>query len=281
MTAPAAPPQSGSSFSLGFLFLSKERRAGLEAVYEFCRVVDDILDDGARTKDAAAAELDFWREEVERLYAGRPTHELARRLAPHVERFALPREGFEELVNGVAMDLDKTRYETQAELDKYLFGVAGTVGLLCVELFGHRHTPPEALRDYAVTMGNAFQLTNIMRDVGVDLEKGRLYLPLEDLRAAGCDEGTLLRREHTPAFAEAMRRVYGRAKDAYRRAGTLLDVRDRPAQLPGAVMAAVYEDVLEELRRRDFRVLFEKVSTPKSRRLVLAAKAWAKAYGIY
>lgn len=272
---------SNSSFKLGFLFLSKEQRAGLETVYEFCRLVDDIVDDGTRPKDAAARELEFWREEVERLYAGSPTHELARRLAPHIERFALPKEGFAELVNGVGMDLDKTRYETQAELDKYLFGVAGTVGLLCVELFGHRFTPPEDLRAYAVAMGNAFQLTNIMRDVGADLERGRLYVPREDLRAANCAEESLLRREHTPAFGVAMRRLYDRAKASYRLAPPLLHPDDRPAQLAGAVMAAVYEDLLEELRRREFRVLFGKVSTPKPRRILLAAKAWAKAYGIY
>lgn len=281
MNAVPARPQAGSSFSLGFLFLSRERRAALEDVYAFCRLVDDIVDDGARPKDEAAKELDFWRSEVGRLYAGRPTHELSRRLARHVERFRLPKEGFAELVEGVAMDLTKTRYATYAELEKYLFGVAGTVGLLCVEVFGHAHTPPTDLRAYAVHMGNAFQLTNIIRDVGVDLEKGRLYVPLEDLAASGCPVDSVLSRQHTPAFAAAMTRLYGRARAAYDAAPGLLHPSDRPAQLPGAVMAAVYEDLLEELRRRQFRVLFEKVSTPKPRRLLLAAKAWARAHGIY
>lgn len=280
MTAPA-PSRSGSSFSLGFLFLSKDRREALDAVYEFARLVDDVVDEGLFPPDAAARELDAWREEVARLYAGRPTRPLAVRLAPHVERFGLPREGFDGLIDGVAMDLEDRRYETYADLEKYLFGVAGTVGLLCVEVFGHRATAPAALREYAVTMGNAFQLTNIMRDVGVDLEKGRVYLPLADLRDAGCPLESLVRREHTPAFGAVMKAQYARAKAAYARAAELLDPADRPAQLPGAVMAAVYEDVLEELRRREFRVLFQKVTTPKPRRLVLAAKAWARAYGIY
>ncbi|MBI2362482.1 MAG: squalene/phytoene synthase family protein, partial [Elusimicrobia bacterium] len=263
MNAAPVRPQSGSSFSLGFLFLSRERRAALEDVYAFCRLVDDIVDDGARTKDEAAKELDFWRAEVGRLYAGMPTHELSRRLAPHVERFRLPKEGFTELVEGVAMDLTKARYATYAELEKYLFGVAGTVGLLCVEVFGHAHTPPVDLRAYAVHMGNAFQLTNIIRDVGADLEKGRLYVPLEDLAAAGCPVESVLSRSHTPAFAAAMTLLYRRARAAYDAAPGLLHPADRPAQLPGAVMAAVYEDLLEELRRRQFRVLFERVSTPK------------------
>ena len=279
MSAPAS--RAGSSFSLGFLFLSKERREALDAVYEFARLVDDVVDEGAYTEDEAARELDAWRAEIARLYAGKPSRPLAARLAPFVERFKLPREGFDGLIDGVAMDLDKRRYETYEELSKYLFGVAGTVGLLCVEVFGHKATKPDALRAYAVAMGNAFQLTNIMRDVGVDLEKGRVYLPLADLREAGCDLETLVRREHTPAFAAVMRLQYGRAKASYREAAGLLDPADRPAQVPGAVMAAVYEDVLEELRRREFRVLFQKVTTPKPRRLVLAAKAWARAYGIY
>ena len=277
----ATASRAGSSFSLGFLFLTKERRAALDAVYEFARRVDDVVDEGGLSKDEAARELDAWRAEVAALYAGRPTRPLAQRLAPHVERFKLPREGFDGLLDGVAMDLDKRRYETYAELEKYLFGVAGTVGLLCVEVFGHAATPPEALRAYAVAMGNAFQLTNIMRDVGVDLEKGRVYLPAADLAEAGCTLDSLQRREHTPAFAAVMKRQYARAKASYQSAAELLDPTDRPAQLPGAVMAAVYEDVLEELRRRDFRVLFQKVTTPKARRVVLAAKAWARAYGIY
>lgn len=277
----ATASRSGSSFSLGFFFLSKERRAALDAVYEFARLVDDVVDEGALTKDEAARELDVWRAEIGALYAGRPTRPLAVRLAPHVERFKLPREGFDGLIDGVAMDLEKRRYETYGELEPYLFGVAGTVGLLCVELFGHAATPAKDLRAYAVSMGEAFQLTNIMRDVGVDLEKGRVYLPLADLRDAGCSLETVLRREHTPAFGAVMKVQYGRAKAAYARAAELLDPADRPHQLPGAVMAAVYEDVLEEMRRREFRVLFQKVTTPKPRRLVLAAKAWARAYGIY
>lgn len=281
MNAVASRPQSGSSFSLGFLFLSRERRAALEDVYAFCRLVDDIVDDGSRSREEAARELDFWRAEVGRLYAGAPTHELSRRLAPHVDRFKLPKEGFAELVEGVAMDLEKTRYQTYGELERYLFGVAGTVGLLCVEIFGHSHTPAHDLRAYALRMGNAFQLTNIIRDVGVDLEKGRLYVPLEDLAAAGCPVESVYSRSHTPAFAAAMLRLYKRARAEYDAAAGLLHPQDRPAQLPGAVMAAVYEDLLEELRRREFRVLFEKVSTPKPRRMLLAAKAWARAHGIY
>jgi phytoene synthase len=277
----ASASRSGSSFALGFLFLSKERREALDAVYEFARLVDDAVDEGQLSAPAAARELEGWRAEVANLYAGRPTRPLAVRLAPCVERFGLPREGFDGLIDGVAMDLENKRYETYADLEKYLFGVAGTVGLLCVEVFGHRATAPEALRSYAVAMGNAFQLTNIMRDVGVDLEKGRVYLPLSDLRAAGCPLESLVRREHTPAFGTVMKVQYARAKAEYARAAALLDPADRPAQLPGAVMAAVYEDVLEELRRREFRVLFQKIRTPQSRRLVLAAKAWARAYGIY
>ncbi len=277
----SSAPQAGSSFSLGFLFMTKERREALEAVYEFCRQVDDIVDSGALTSEQAAAELEAWREEIRRVFESKPARALAVRLASHVARFSLPREAFDGLIDGVAMDLKHKRYETYAELERYLYGVAGTVGLLCVEIFGHRATPPEDLRAYAVTMGNAFQLTNIMRDVGADLENGRVYIPGEDLERAGCGLDSFLRREHTPAFRAVMNMQYVRAKDSYRRARELLAPADRPAQLPGAVMAAVYEDLLEVLREREFRVFFEKASVPKGRRLVLAAKAWARAYGIY
>lgn len=273
-------PESGSNFGPAFLFLSARRREALRAVYAFCRHADDLVDSGELPPERVRGELEALRGEVERLYSGEPSRELMTRLVPFVREFDLPKEGFLELLRGVEMDLDRDRYETSAELERYMFGVAGAVGLLCVEIFGHRATPAERLREYAVSMGNALQLTNIIRDVGADLEKGRVYLPLEDLRAAGCPLESFLRREHTPGFASLMALEYSRAKEYYRRARAALDPADRRAMLPAEVMARVYEALLEEIRDGGFRVFFRRAALPPWRKAVLALGAAAGAYRI-
>jgi len=267
-------PQSGSNFYLGFLFLPKPKRDALAAVYGFCREVDDIVDSGEHEPDDARRLLGFWREEVEKLYGGNPTHKLARRLLPHVSEFRLPKEGFVELIRGVEMDLEKSRYESIAELEQYMFGVAGAVGLLSVEIFGYSATSAEDIRAYALGMGNAFQLTNILRDVGADLERGRVYLPLADLREAGCAEESFCRREHTPEFESLMAREYARAKEYYREARSLLHPDDRRRMLPAEVMAHIYEAILEKMRDQSYHVFFQRTRLPAWRKAALAAKAW-------
>ncbi|MFH1725474.1 MAG: presqualene diphosphate synthase HpnD [Elusimicrobiota bacterium] len=274
-------PETGSNFYMGFLLLPKRKREALRAVYGFCRHVDDIVDSGEHSRGEAERRLEFWRAEIERLFEGGPTHEVSRRVLPFLEEFRLPKEGFLELVRGVAMDLERSRYETFADLEKYLFGVAGAVGLLCVEIFGYRETPPSEIREYAVAMGNAFQLTNIMRDVGADLERGRIYLPLRDMREAGYSAEAFVRREHTPAFRALMNLEYKRAKSFYRKARNLLRPADRPAMLSAEVMAHIYEALLEEMKRQDYRVFFRRVRLPLWRKVALAAKAWAATRGIY
>lgn len=278
----AAAPERGSNFYLGFLFLPKRKREALAAVYAYCRHVDDIVDSGTLPPAEAEAQLQSWREEVARLYeGGEPVHPIARRLAPFIREFRLPREGFDEMIRGCAMDLEKNRYQDYAELESYMAGVAGAVGLLCVEIFGHPHTPPAEARAYALTMGRAFQLTNILRDVGADLENGRIYLPLADMRAAGVSLDSFIRREHTPAFTALMRTYYAKAKESYSRARNLLDPRDRPAMAPAEAMAQIYEAVLEEVREGGFRVFFHRASLPAWRKAALALKAWAYSRGLY
>ncbi|MFA6030297.1 MAG: presqualene diphosphate synthase HpnD [Elusimicrobiota bacterium] len=274
-------PESGSNFSLAFLFLSAPQREALRAVYAWCRHVDDVVDSGALPPPEAARALEEWRSEIERLYEGKETHPLARRLRPHVLAYRLPKAAFLDVLAGVRMDLERTRYETYADLERYLYGVAGAVGLLCVEIFGYKRTPPERVREYAVAMGNAFQLTNILRDVGGDLERGRIYLPLEDLRAAGCSEDAVVHRRYGPEFTRLMSRQYERAKEYYRKARTLLEPEDRVAMLPAEVMAEVYEEVLERVRAENYRVFFQRVGLSTGRKLVLAGRAWARTHGIY
>ena len=282
-TAAEAPsaPQKSSNFYLGFLFLSKDRQEALGAVYRFARVVDDVVDGGALSDEEAAKELDFWEQEVERLYNGKPEHPVTIAIKPFVKRFNLPKEGFVELVKGVRMDLSQSRYETFADLERYLFGVAGAVGLLCVEIFGYKKTSKEDIRAYALAMGNAFQLTNILRDVGEDLERGRIYLPMADLKEAGCSEDMVTQRKHTPEFRALMNREYERAKGFYREARSRLHPDDRAGMTPSEVMAHVYEALLDNIKAEDFRVQFQRVRVPTWRKLLLALKAWLYCRGVF
>ncbi|MBI5624576.1 MAG: presqualene diphosphate synthase HpnD [Elusimicrobia bacterium] len=247
--------EKGSSFYLGFMFLSRPKREALAAVYAYCRHVDDIVDDGALSAEAARHELGFWRDELDRLFGGRPTHPVALRLAPHVRRFALEKGPFLEVLKGCEMDLGQVRYESFPELQAYMARVASAVGLILVEIFGHRATPPDRLREYAMDFGYAFQLTNIIRDVGADLDKGRVYLPAADMREAGLPLEALLRREKSPAFQSLMEVQHGRAKSFYRKARESLDPADRPAMLPAEVMARIYEGLLDDIRASGFDVL--------------------------
>ena len=276
-----APPraENKSNFFLGFLLLPRAKREALSSVYAYCRLIDDIVDDSGTPKDEARRLLDFWREEIGRLYEGRATHPIAKALEKPIADYKLPKDAFLEMIRGCAMDLEQSRYETIADLESYMHGVASSVGVMCVHIFGWKHTPPERMREFATTFGCAFQLTNIIRDVGADLELGRVYLPQADLRAAGYTIEQLLRREHGPAFDRLMETEYARAKDYYARARAFVDLRDRPALLPAEVMAHVYEGLLDEVKAQKFRVLYQKTSLPAHRKLGLALRAWLYCHG--
>jgi len=273
-------PERGSNFFLGFLFLPRAKREALSAVYAYCRLIDDIVDSGQHQKEEARRQLDFWKEEVARLYEGKAAHPVALRLSPHVRTYGLPQDAFLEMIRGCAMDLEGTRYQTPEELESYMRGVASSVGRLAVEIFGCRATPPERLREFATLFGYAFQLTNIIRDVGADLELGRVYIPASDMQEAGYTEKQLLLREHSAAFDRLMHSLYRRAQAYYRRARSLVDFRDRPALLPAEVMAHIYEALLEDIRNNEFRVLFLRHSLPAWRKALLAGKAWLYCHGL-
>ncbi|MBI4349048.1 MAG: presqualene diphosphate synthase HpnD [Elusimicrobia bacterium] len=274
-----ATAAQGSNFYAGFLFLPRDKRRALTAVYAYCRMIDDIVDSGHLPEAQAQKMLDFWREEVERLFSDRPTHSLSQELARHVKAFDLPKEPFLDLIAGCEMDLKKKRYETFADLEKYLYGVAVTVGLLCVRIFGYEKTSEEDIREYARNMGYAVQLTNILRDVGQDLEQGRIYLPQEELAAAGYTMDDLLHRRHTPAWTNLMRGQHERAKIHYQRARNILHPADRPGMLPAEVMGRVYEGILDEIKALQYHVFFHKVSLPFLRKLRLAIDAIRFSYG--
>ncbi|MBI3289577.1 MAG: presqualene diphosphate synthase HpnD [Elusimicrobia bacterium] len=280
MNSAPARAERKSNFFLGFLLLPRPKRDALSAVYAYCRLIDDIVDDGTLPIEEARRRLDFWREEIERLFQGAPTHDVSRALLRPIADYAIPKETFHEMIRGCALDLDGTRYETAADLENYMRGVASSVGIMCVHVFGWRHTSPDAMREFAVTFGYAFQLTNIIRDVGADLELGRVYLPAADIRAAGYSVESLMRRDHGPAFDRLLEGQYRRAKDYYARARALVDARDRRSLLPAEVMAHVYEGLLDQIKEDGFRVLFRKAALPAHRKLALALQAWLYCHGL-
>ncbi|MFN5513035.1 MAG: presqualene diphosphate synthase HpnD, partial [Burkholderiales bacterium] len=243
--------RSGSSFYYSFLFLPPQRRLAITALYAFCREVDDVVDE---TSDAQVAvrKLDWWEHEIERLFQGSPDHPVTRALAPHLQAYDLTRARLLEVIAGMRMDLVQNRYADQEALALYCRRVAGVVGEMASSIFGR--TDPATLR-YADRLGLAFQLTNIIRDVGEDARKGRIYLPQEDLQRHGVTTADLLAGRRSPGFSALMREMSERARRAYREAYALLPEADRRAQRPGLIMAAIYSTLLDEIERDDFQVL--------------------------
>jgi len=262
--------RSGSSFYYSFLFLPPERRRAITALYAFCREVDDAVDE---TSDAGVArtKLDWWAGEIDRLHAGDPQHPVTRALAPHLDAYDISRSRLVEVVDGMRMDLEQTRYLDYTGLALYCRRVAGVVGEMSCGIFGR--TDPATLR-YADRLGLAFQLTNIIRDVGEDARKGRIYLPLEDLQRFGVTAADILAGRHTPAFVELMRFQAERARACYREAYATLPEADRRAQRPGLIMAAIYGTLLEEIERDRFLVLDRRTSLTPIRKLWLAWRTW-------
>lgn len=265
--------RSGSSFLAAFRLLPAEQRAALDAVYAFCRFLDDVADDGTRPDPSVL--LAHWRAELEAAFAGTPRHPIGIALADAVRRFALPREPFEELIAGVEMDLVRRRYATFGELERYCYRVASTVGLVCIGIFGCRTPDAEA---YAVDLGIAFQLTNILRDVGEDARRGRIYLPLEDLAQYACDEETILEGRWTPAVGALLAFECGRARAYYLRARLALAPEHRPPLAPAEAMRAIYERLLARIESRRFDVFGGRVALPRYEKMGLALAAWGRSH---
>ncbi|MCX7893313.1 MAG: presqualene diphosphate synthase HpnD [Burkholderiales bacterium] len=264
---------SGSSFYYAFLFLPAERRRAITAVYAFCREVDDVVDE-VHDPGVARAKLAWWRGEIGALYAGRPTHPVTRALAPLVGRFDVRKERLEEILDGMEMDLGHVRYQDFASLRRYAYLVAGAVGIVAAGIFGY--TDARTL-DYAERLGIAFQLTNIIRDVGEDARRGRIYLPLDELARFGVSESDVLAGRPTEGFRRLMAFQTERAERCYEEAYAALPAADRRSQRPGLVMAAIYRTLLAEIRRDGFPVLTHRVSLTPLRKLWLAWKTWIAA----
>jgi len=264
---------SGSSFYYSFLFLPPERRRAITALYAFCREVDDVVDEGMDPQ-LAAAKLAWWRAEVANLFAGNAQHPVTRALEPYGQNFGLSAERMNQIIDGMEMDLRQSRYLDWPGLEAYCYRVAGVVGLLAAGIFGYRD--PRTL-DYAKDLGIAFQLTNIIRDVGEDARKNRVYLPMEDLKRFGVPAADLLQARESSAFRSLMAFEAERARSYYQRALVALPAADRRVQRPGLIMAAIYRGLLDEIERDGFRVLSRRTSLTPLRKLWIAWRTWIAA----
>ena len=262
--------QSGSSFYYSFMFLEPARRRAITALYAFCREVDDVVDE---CPDAllARTKLAWWRGEVAALYEDCPSHPVTQALAASLKTFSLPQEQLLEIIDGMEMDLDHARYADFKALHLYCYRVASVVGLLAAEIFGYRD---RMTLKYAHDLGLAFQLTNIIRDVGEDARRGRIYLPQDELSRFGVSESDLVQARYSENFRRLMEFQVERAGATYRQAFAQLPAADRKTQRAGLIMAAIYRATLDEIVRDGCRVLDRRTSLPPQRKLWLAGKTW-------
>ena len=265
--------KSGSSFYYSFMFLPAERRQAITALYAFCREVDDVVDE-CHDLSLAQTKLEWWRQEVGRVYNGTPTHPVGLALKDVIKGFRLPQEQLLEIIDGMAMDLSQTRYLDFKGLQLYCYRVASVVGLLAAEIFGYQDR--QTLK-YAHDLGLAFQLTNIIRDVGEDARRGRIYLPIEDLQRFNVPAKDLLEARYSEQFRALMAFQAERAEKFYDQAFAQLPAVDRKAQRPGLVMAAIYRTLLREIAADGFQVLDRRTSLTPLRKVWLAGTTWFRA----
>jgi phytoene synthase len=272
-----------TSFYYSFLVLPADKRDAIVAVWDFCRAVDDAVDEIApdvvrgqglpeKIRQKAAESLAAWRREVAALYEGRPATRQGIALQPYVRRFKLPRQQFEALIDGVEMDLSLYRYPNFDTLVQYCHRVASSVGLICVEIFGYQD--PRS-RDYAVSLGVALQLTNIVRDVAVDLKKGRVYLPTDDMAWFHVTEDELRAGVATPRLRRLLRYQCRRARQFYQQAEASLPSVDARSLLAAQIMGAIYFGILQRIERARYDVFSQIIRVPRWRRALMALQLWA------
>jgi phytoene synthase len=279
--------RSASNLALAFIMLPREKREAMSALYAFCRAVDDVADEETRSIEQRRISLAAWREDIRRACTGaQPEFVTNREFQPVIQRYHLSFELFDELIRGCEMDLDTTRYESYETLELYCYRVASVVGLLSIEIFGYREP---ATRNYAIALGKALQFTNILRDVGSDAARGRIYLPQAEIARFSVPPDDILQGRYSENFAAMAKAFAQRAKDFYELARNTLPAGDRCKMVAAELMGSVYWDLLLKLEREEFRVLQpEPIRLSKPHKLALIARSWlrfvmrsrAPAYGV-
>ncbi len=265
--------QSGSSFTVSFIFLPKIQREAMTVLYAFCREVDDVVDE-CTDYSVAQTKLNWWKSEIANLYADTPQHPVTRALQPVVAQFNLAQEHFLEIIDGMEMDLKFNRYEDFKQLQLYCYRVASVVGLLSAQIFGFKNR--KTLK-YAHDLGMAFQLTNIIRDVGEDARRGRIYLPLDELRKAKVSEDDILQSRESAEVKELIDYQIERAETYYDKALRELPLEDAKQQRTGLIMASIYRTLLREIKRDSAeKVLSSKITLPPLRKFLLAMQTYFK-----
>jgi phytoene synthase len=264
--------KSGSSFYYSFLFLPPDKRRAITALYAFCREVDDVVDECTDTS-VARTTLNWWRGQVAEIYGGKPQHPVAQAMVSVVKQFNLAQELLLEIIDGMEMDIDQPRYPDFKSLQLYCYRVASVVGLLSAEIFGYSD---RRTLEYAHDLGIAFQLTNIIRDVGEDARRNRVYLPMDELQQFGVTAADILDARETENFHKLMAFQIERAQRYYRQALDHLPAADRKAQRTGLIMAAIYRATLDEVVASGCHVLRERVSLGTGYKLWLAIKTWIR-----
>ena len=266
---------SGSSFTLSFLFLPKAKRDAMTVLYAFCREVDDVVDE-CTDYQVAQTKLNWWREEITRVFHDTAQHPVGKALQPVIQAFDLSEAHFVEIIDGMQMDTQFNRYADFKQLQLYCYRVASVVGLLSAQIFGY--TDRNTLK-YAHDLGIALQLTNIIRDVGEDARRGRIYLPLDELASHQVTETQILHSQPGPQTTQLLLAQIERAELFYDKALAQLPQADRRSQLPGLMMAAIYRTLLREIRQEPNLVLNSKIALPPFRKLTLALGTWLKYRG--
>jgi phytoene synthase len=266
--------KSASNLALAFILLPREKRDAMSALYAFCREVDDVADDESVPSEKRRAQLAEWRDDVKRACEDQSSQfPVNQELQPVIQNFSLRFELFDDLLKGCEMDLVRNRYEDFEALEKYCYHVASVVGLLSIEIFGYKNP---ATRNYAIYLGKALQLTNILRDVKNDAERGRIYLPLDQLRKFGITPDEIFQSRYSDRFRKLAESVAARAKFFYELAQKNLPAEDRRSMVAAELMGTVYWKLLEQLEKKDFRVFDQPIRLSKRYKLLLIFLAWTR-----
>jgi phytoene synthase len=269
---------SGSSFYYAFNLLPPEQRDAMNTVYAFCRQTDDIVDEGNTSDEIKYERLHRWRIELEKSLDGFSDYHILNKLSSTIQKFSIPLEPFFELLKGMEMDLQKNRYLTFEDLQLYCYRVASTVGLMCIEIFGYKHA---SAKDFAINLGIALQLTNILRDIKKDANKGRIYLPQEDLKKFGYNESEVMNGTYNDNFAKMMKYQVERAKEYFDRATACLNLDDKKAMFAARAMQHIYYRMLQKIVDADYDVYHNKIKISTLKKVGISLGVWAKYRLVY